>query len=356
MRLSLFLVLIACQCWLIVQTEGFATPMPQGPLNSVAADTNFGSYYYREDTKNYPVDVPRRRNNGRGQIMQSPQLPPPGSLGYPQQQSKAHGMQHQRRDRNYENMNSENLNNWYEDSWSSREPTEQRRRRNGMPIQGGSRRTFHSDYYAQNNQYYEDGSQMSLVQMQSDTGRPMNAEYELWEGPDNTPTRMNVYSEDGLLRPFQAGVRNNRPNGRGYVQSVRNAGPMEFPIAAGVNSNPYYRAGNSGMVSSVASSSTAPRTTIQGGALRTWSFDHTVGSARVTLTTDGLPVYALIEHWGVDGHVKQIAEIYNEDGARRPFWATIQMPGGSGDTIAIRNTGPLEYPVTASVEPQYGYY
>jgi hypothetical protein len=216
-------------------------------------------------------------------------------------------------------------------------------------VQGGSRRTFY------NEPHYTGESNFNHIHMQTE-GRTMHADYELWEGPDYAPTRMKIYSEDGQLRPFHAVVENrgNAYTSSGYfsngnVMSVRNAAPMELPLSTSISKGPspyqeqyqqyqqQQQLYQDPLVSSAPAPRTAsyarPQTTIQGGALRTWSYDHSVSSVQVTLTTDGLPMYALIEHWGVDGHVKQIAELYNENGSQRPFHATIATPGGSGDTI-----------------------
>jgi hypothetical protein len=71
---------------------------------------------------------------------------------------------------------------------------------------------------------------------------------------------------------------------------------------------------------------------------------------QVTITSDGLPVNAKVELWGTSSHVKQLAEVYNDNGQTRPFAAIIDVPGGE-NTIAVRNTGPLEYPIKVVVEP-----
>ena len=243
-----------------------------------------------------------------------------------------------------------------------------------VAVQGGSLRTFRNEPspILETGQSGIDGSfHHHHIHMQSEGeggGRPIDATYELWEGPDHTPTRMRLYSEDAQLRPFHAIVENrgrrSNPsstssygNGYGYnpgnVMSIRNTGPMEFPLVTIVSRQPSQpQPQQHSMVSSTTPTTTTTTTTVQGGALRTWSFDHSVGSVQVRLTTEsGLPMYALVEHWGVDGHVKQIAELYHDNGAQRPFVCTIQTPGGSGDTIAIGNTGPLEYPLQANVQP-----
>ena len=55
----------------------------------------------------------------------------------------------------------------------------------------------------------------------------MNAEIQLWLGPDWTPFSLKAYSEDGKLRPIQTlvGTRNTAA-----MIEVRNVG--EFPFSA----------------------------------------------------------------------------------------------------------------------------
>lgn len=192
-------------------------------------------------------------------------------------------------------------------------------------VQGNSRSTY--------NNPYNDPVEVSL----ETDGRPLDGEFEVWDGPGNTPTRMKVYSEDGRKHPFRAMVQN--PRRGSSTMSFRNSGPLEFPMAADVESpmpgrwNTY----------------SSPGKTVQGGALKTWSLDHSVGSVQITIESNGLPVMATVELWGISGHNKQIAEIYNDNGLSRPFTAIIETPG-SHNTIAIRNKGPMSYPLTASVD------
>ena len=54
--------------------------------------------------------------------------------------------------------------------------------------------------------------------------------------------------------------------------------------------------------------------------------------------------------WGTSSHIKQVAEIYNDDGQKRPFACIIDLTGGS-NTIAVYNEGPMEYPINVVVEP-----
>jgi hypothetical protein len=89
--------------------------------------------------------------------------------------------------------------------------------------------------------------------------------------------------------------------------------------------------------------------TIQGNSLKTWSLNEGVRGVEVTIETDGRPMHVTVELWGVGDHVKQAAQIYNEDGQSRPLTTYIDTPGGY-NTICIRNTGEMAYPVRARVD------
>jgi hypothetical protein len=90
--------------------------------------------------------------------------------------------------------------------------------------------------------------------------------------------------------------------------------------------------------------------TIQGGALRTWSFpDPTVERVEVLLKTDGRPLNVNIDLWQGPDNTPERVGVYIEDGQVRPFCAIFETPRGPS-TLAIRNAGQLEYPVAAHVE------
>jgi hypothetical protein len=174
----------------------------------------------------------------------------------------------------------------------------------------------------------------------------MFAEYEIWDGPNNTPQSVNLYSEDGSMRPARI---NNRAGGGGTMQ-IRNTGPMTYPMTAGVSwqhppRQQYYEETYAAPMSSYGG------TTVQGGALKTFQFDDaSIRNVHIILTTMGTPLKALIELWQGPNNVKQIAEVYSDDGLNKPFEMVFDTPG-YGTTIAVRNVGPVEYPLKAIAEP-----
>ena len=195
-------------------------------------------------------------------------------------------------------------------------------------VQGGSLRTWS----------YRSPAIEQVQVVLSTEGRPLDADIELWHGPDNTPCKMRVYVENGQLRPFSAVVET--PRGPNTV-AIRNIGQIEFPIAANVIAD---------SVDSPSGDCLGSSTTIQGGALRTYPFDPSVDSVEVLLKTDGRPLNARIELLQGPNNNKQVIELYTEDGCDRPFFCVLETPG-SGNVVRIVNTAPVEFPMTAGVVP-----
>jgi len=171
-------------------------------------------------------------------------------------------------------------------------------------------------------------------------GRPMNANIELWQGPDNTPQKITLYIEDGDMRPFNAVIET--PRGPNSI-ALYNTGALEYPFDAVVEPD----------VDTIASDSDALNKglkIIQGGALKTWPFETAVASVQVFIKTDGRPLNSRIELLQGPNNQKQVIDIYTEDGTERPFFAVLETPG-TGNVIRVLNTAPMEYPMMASVEP-----
>jgi hypothetical protein len=171
-------------------------------------------------------------------------------------------------------------------------------------------------------------------------GRPLDADIELWQGPDNTPTKMRVYSEDGKARPFNAVIETPQsPN----TVAIRNIGGIEFPLAASLVAND---------VDEPISNFPATSTIVQGGALKTFPFPANVQRVEVMIKTDGRPLNARLELLQGPNNNKQVIELYADDGLARPFFAIIDTMG-SGNVVRVQNTAPIEFPMTASVQPHF---
>ena len=170
----------------------------------------------------------------------------------------------------------------------------------------------------------------------STEGRPLDANIELWNGPDNTPCKMRVYVENGQLTPFSTVVK--MPNSPNTI-AIRNSGQLELPFVANVYETD---------VNMVTQDCIDSSTIIQGGSLRTYQFEPFVESAAIYMKTDGRPLNSRIELLQGPNNNKQVIELYAEDGFNRPFFCVLKTPG-SGNVIRIVNTAPIEFPITAGV-------
>lgn len=88
---------------------------------------------------------------------------------------------------------------------------------------------------------------------------------------------------------------------------------------------------------------------IQGGSLRTCSFDDSVKRVQVLLKTEGRPLNSKVELWQGPDNSPEHINVYIEDGSLREFRAVIETPRCS-NAVCIRNTANMEFPLTACVD------
>ena len=129
--------------------------------------------------------------------------------------------------------------------------------------------------------------------------------------------------------------------------SIRNTAQMAYPLEATLDA---------GKIPHVVSTqnmqvlqSHRPYT-IQGGAVFTKNVSGDIASVQILLTSEGRPMNAMIEVIQGPNSIKQVVDIYTEDGQSRPLYLIVQTPG-YGSTIRIKNTSTMEFPIDATVEP-----
>ena len=88
---------------------------------------------------------------------------------------------------------------------------------------------------------------------------------------------------------------------------------------------------------------------IQGASLRTCSFDESVERVQVLLKSEGRPLNSNVELWQGPDNCPQKVNVYLEDGGMRQFRTIIETPRAS-NAVCIRNTAPMEFPLTACVD------
>jgi hypothetical protein len=197
-----------------------------------------------------------------------------------------------------------------------------------ISVQGGSLRTC---------SFHEDIDRVTIYLKTE--GRPLRADVNLWQGPDNTPQKVSVYLEDGDFRPFRCVIETP---GSSNAVSIRNTGELEYPLTAGIELD-------ANRIDDIPFRRDDFRI-VQGGAVYTTPFAPAVQSVRVCLRTDGRPMNARVELLQGPNNDKQVMEIYSEDGLERPFNCIVDTPG-VGNVVRIVNTATVEFPMTAALEP-----
>jgi hypothetical protein len=221
-------------------------------------------------------------------------------------------------------------------------------------VQGGSLRTW---------SYRSPAVEQVQVVLHTE-GRPLDADIELWQGPDNIPVKLRVFCDDGFLRPFSAVLAT--PRGPNTV-SVRNIGQLEFPLVADIfPANDVVPSPDTAecfeiiqgarhlfecaFASCLAPHGVAGSPTAAGGALRTYPFHPAVDCVEVLLRTDGRPLNARIELLQGPNNNKQVLELYTDDGLYRPFLCFLES-AELPSVVRVVNTAPVEFPLYASVGP-----
>jgi hypothetical protein len=189
--------------------------------------------------------------------------------------------------------------------------------------------------------------------MLSTEGRPIEAEVEVWQGPDSTPHKMKIYAEDGQMHPIHILI--DTPRGSNTI-AVRNSGLAEFPLFAVVaeandeNSNGFMDVSDMKEEDFYAAPPGGESRLVQGGDIRTYMFEPNVEKLQVSLVSDLTPLSARLEFLQGPNNVKQVIKLYTENGSERPFRAIFTTPG-FGNTVRLVNTAPLEFPFIASLQP-----
>jgi len=180
-----------------------------------------------------------------------------------------------------------------------------------------------------------------FVQVMADSnGRPIDAEIDLWIGPDWTPMRVKAYSEDGIVRPVQTiiGTR-NKP----AAIDVTNQGPQDFPLnAAACYAKPPYTGIRDRLIDM------GEGRYIEGGAVHSVNFDPTVDQVQVLLYTETRQLKAQVEILNGPNNPKQKYEVFTNNGLLNSLYVVFNSPG-SGNVIRITNLAPLEFPCKAYV-------
>ena len=195
---------------------------------------------------------------------------------------------------------------------------------------GNTRRTWN----------FGDVSREVVQVVMTSEGRPMNADIEVWIGPDWTPLKLNSYSEDGRERPVQTliGTRKKAAN-----VEIRNTGGYEFPLSATC----LYATPPLEDIRDEVPKDIEGRY-VEGGAVYSVPFDPAVDQVQVLLNTDTRQLNARVELLNGPNNPKQQFEIFTNNGLLNSLYVVFNTPG-SGNVVRVTNIAPLEFPCKAYI-------
>ena len=183
-----------------------------------------------------------------------------------------------------------------------------------------------------------DAVHLALESLGPSEGNPLKATVSLKTGPVNTPHKIDVYSGKGSYRTFKCII--TTPGLETNTLFVRNENPVEYDFEARVATD----------IKDKFMYDMSPAARVEGGAVRTFTLPPDVNFAKVVLTSNGRPIYAMVELVQAPNAPKYTLDIYSEDGDIRPFCAVLETPG-AGNQVRIVNTAGQEFPFSASVGP-----
>lgn len=175
------------------------------------------------------------------------------------------------------------------------------------------------------------------------TGRPLEANVEVWHTPSYTPTRFKVSCEDGSEHPFHTLIETPRQT---TTIAVFNDEGGEFPIEASVAS--------AGLGTAYESLAGVAPELVQGGKVTSHTFGPEVACVHVLLMTEQRDMKALIENLSGPNDDNQIIEVDATRGHENPFYTVLPTPGDRVVTIRIVNEGTVEFPFDAYLLPCVG--
>ena len=187
------------------------------------------------------------------------------------------------------------------------------------------------------------------------TGHPLNADIELWQGPDNCPQKIAISSEEGTL--FGTVIQTPRQQN---AISIRNTCPyMQLPLEACMQVDMDDGYGNSSSNLDAVTQRLLDMCSIPenfyGGTAKEYYFAPSISSVQMLLQTDGRPMNARIEI--VQGannkkNVKQVIEVFVEDGLERPFFAALETSWTTSTIVRVINAAPpSNFLLSARVAP-----